>query len=125
MASNISTISIDSEVIFVEQLLSEPSPQRNNSPKILNSTEESELHTAEMPTLSSVTTPEQDSVTLDDDYTDPTFPCGFGAQQPIVPSNLNDLNLSPSPFIKLAAMTVVLQNPTQQDNNYSPQSSEP
>ena len=78
-----------------------------------------------MPATSSVTSPDPDIVTLDDDSDDPTFPYGFRAQQPIVPLSLNDLNLPPHPFNILAAMTVVQRNPTQNDNYYSPQSSEP
>ena len=107
MASNISTYSLDSDVFFVEQPLNEPGPQRNNFPNILNSTELAGTHTKDMPTISSVASPEPDIVNLDDDSNDLTFPYGFGAQQPIVPSSLNDLNLPPNPFNILAAMTVV------------------
>ena len=87
---------IDSDVFFVEQLSNEPNPQRNNSPNIPNSTELSGTHTREMPTISSVASPEPVIVTFADDSNDPTFPYGFGAQQPIVPSSLNDLNLPPN-----------------------------
>ena len=117
--------SIDSDLFFAEQLSSEPSPQRNNSPNITNSTELSGTHTRKMPTISSITSPEPDVFTLDDNSNDPTFPYGFGAQQPIVPQSLNDLNLPPNPFDLLAAMAVVNQNPTQHDDNYSRQSPEP
>ena len=125
MASNISINSIDSDVFFVEQLSIEPSLQRNNSPIILNSTELSGMHTREIPTLFSVTSPKRDIVTLDDDFNAPTFPYGFGAQQPFVPPSLNDLNLPPNPFIVLATMAVVRANPTQHDDNNCPQSPEP
>ena len=54
MTSNISMASSDSDVFFVEQSSNEPSPQRNNSPNILNSTELSEHHTARMPSVSSI-----------------------------------------------------------------------
>ena len=93
MASNISTDSRDSKIFFVEQLLNEPSPQQNNSPNILKSTELSGTQTREITTIFSVTSPEPDFVTLDDKSNDPTFPPGFGAKQPIVPPSLNDLNL--------------------------------
>ena len=66
--------SIDSDVFFAEQLSSEPSPERNNSPNILNSTELSGTHTSEMPTTSPVASPEPDNVTLDDHSNGPTFP---------------------------------------------------
>ena len=110
---------------FVEQLLNEPSPQRNNSKKILRSRELSGTHTREMPTFPSVTSPEPDLVTLDDDSNDPTFPYGFEVQQPIVPPSLNDLNLPRKTFNMLTTMVVV--NPTDDgyDNNYSFQSPEP
>ena len=109
----------------MQQLSIEPSPQRNNSPNILNSTELSGTQKREMPTVSSVTSPEPEIVTLDDYSNDPTFPYGFGAQQPIVPPSLNDVNRPLNPFNILAAMTVVQQNLTQRDDIYSPQSREP
>ena len=52
MSSNIPIDSVDSDVFFVEQISNEPSPQRNNSPNILNSTEISHTHTAGMPSVS-------------------------------------------------------------------------
>ena len=125
MASNISINSIDSGVFFVEQLSSEPSPQRYNSPIFLIPAEQSGIHTREIPTIFSVTSPEPDIVTLDDDSNGQTFPYGFGAQQPTVPPSLNDLNLPPNLFNILAMMTLVQQNPTQHDDNYGPQSPEP
>ena len=78
-----------------------------------------------MPKIFSVSSPEPDIVAPDDDSNDPKLPYGFGAQQPIVPPCLNDLNLPPNPLNVLAAMTVVQQNPTQHEDNYSPQSPEP
>ena len=128
MASNLSINSIDSDVFFVQQLSNEPSPQPKIFPNILNSTELTGTHTTEMPTFSSVTSSKPDIVTLDDNSNDPAFPYGFGAQQPFVPTTLNDLNLPPNPFIILAAVTVVQQNPTQCNKIYSsqsPESSEP
>ena len=76
MASNISMDSMQSFVFFVEQLSNEPNPQRNNSPKILISTELSGSHTREMPTISSVAYTEPVFVALNDDSNDPTFPYG-------------------------------------------------
>ena len=104
MASNISINSINSDVFFVEQLSREPNQQRTNSPKILISTELLGMHTVEMPKLSSVTSPVPDIVTPDDNSNDPTSPYLFGAQQPNVPPSLNDLNLPPNPFIRIATM---------------------
>ena len=72
--------------------------------------------------LSSI--PEPDIVTFGDDSNDPTFTYGFGAQQPIVPPSLNNLNLLPNPF-NILAISVVQQNLIQQDHDYSPQSPEP
>ena len=126
MASKISIKSIDCEVNFVEQPSSDSSLQRNNSLNILQSTELSGKRTREMPTFSSVTSPEPDFVTLDDNFNDTTFPYGFVKQQPIVPPSLNDLNLLPNPFSILAATRVVQQKTTQQHvDKYSPQSPEP
>ena len=98
MASNLSMDSSDSNVIFLEQISNEPSPQRDNSPIIQNSTELLGTHTTEMPTISSVASPEPDIVTIDDESNGPTFPYGFEAQQLIVPPSLNDFNLAPNPF---------------------------
>ena len=83
MASNMSINSIDSDVFFVVQLSSEPSPQRNTSPNVLISTERSVTHTRKLPTISSGTFPEPENVTLDDNSNDPTIPYGFVAQKPI------------------------------------------
>ena len=44
----------------------------------------------------------------------------IGSQHPIVPPNLNDLNLSPNPFNVLAIMAVI-----RADEEHSPQSPEP
>ena len=125
MASSISMDSVDSDTFFVEQLWNEPSSQRNNSRNILNSTELSGAHAREMPTISSVASPERDIVTLDDHSNERTMPYGFGRQLPIIPPSLNDLNLPPSPFNILATMAV--KNPTGDgnDKNHSPQSPEP
>ena len=122
MTSNISMASDYSDVFYVEQSSSEPSPQRNNTPNILNSTEISEQHTARMP--SSIASPEPRIFTIDDDSNEPTIPYGFGRQLPIAPPSLNDLNLPPNPFKILNTMAVVTQ--TQEDNEqYSPESPEP
>ena len=122
MASNISIDLVDSDVFFVEQFSNEPGPQRDNSPKLLNSTELSRTHLREMPTISSVASPEPDFVTLNDNSNEPTMPYGFGRQLSIIPPNLNDLNLPPNPFNILATMAALNH---EHDNNYSPQPPEP
>ena len=71
MASNISIHSVDSDVFFVEQLSNEPRPQRKNSPNILNLTELSGTHATEMPTISSVASPEPNIVFVDDNQMNP------------------------------------------------------
>ena len=71
-------------------------------------------------TISSVASPEPQIVTLDCDSNEPTFLCAFGAQHPIVPPSLNDLNLPANPFNVLATMAVI-----RQDQEESPQSPEP
>ena len=58
VASNTSIDSTVSDVFFVEQISNEPSPQGNNSPNILNSTAISHTHTARMPSVSSIASPE-------------------------------------------------------------------
>ena len=125
MASNVSLNSTDSDVFFVEQLSSEPSPQRNNSPNILNSTELSRTHTKEMPTLSSVISPEPDIVIIEEESNDPTIPYVFGAQQTFAASSLNNLNIAPKSLNISATFAVVEANSTQNNKNFSPQSMQP
>ena len=125
MSSNISLDSTDSDVFYVEQISNEPSPQRNNSPNTLNSTELSEQHTGRMPSVSSIASAEPRIFTIDDDSKEPTMPYGFGRQLPIIPPSLNDLNLPPKPSNILATMAVANNTQEANDDNYSPQSPEP
>ena len=125
MTSNNSTASDDSDVFYVEQSSSEPSPQRHNSPNILNSTEISEQHTTRMPSISSIASSEPLIFTIDDDSSEPTMPYGFARQLPIVPPSLNDLNLPPNPFNILATMAIANNTAEANDNNYSPESPDP
>ena len=125
MSSNISIDSGDSDVFFVEQISNEPSPQRNNSPKILNFTEISHSRTARMPSVSSIESPEPQNLTIHDNSNEPKMPYGFGRQLPIVPLSLNDLNLPLNPFNILATMAMVHQTEDGDNDNYSPQSPEP
>ena len=114
----------DSDVFYVEQSSSELRPQRHNTPNILNSTEISEQHTARVPSISSIASPEPQILTIDGNSNEPTMLYGFGRQLPIVPPSLNDLNLPPNPFNILNTMAIITQT---QDNNeqYSPESPEP
>ena len=125
MSFNTSINTEDSDVFFVEPISNEPSPQWNNSPNILNSTEVSHTHTARMPSVSSIASLQPQSLTNHDDSNEPTMPYGFGRQLPIVPPSLNDLNLPPNPFNILATMAVVNHTEDANDDNYSPQSPEP
>ena len=125
MSSNISLDSTDSDVFYVEQLSDEPSPRRNNSPDILNSTERSEHQAARMPSIPTIASPQPHNFTINDDSNEPTIPYGLGRQLPIVPPSLIDLNLQPNPFNILATMAVVHQTQNTHDDNYSPQSPEP
>ena len=125
MTSNISMASDDSDVFYVEQSSIEPSPQRHNTPNILNSTEISEQHTTRMPSISSKASPEPRIFTIDKDSNEPTMPYGFGRQLPIVPPSLNDLNLPANPFIILATTAIANNTEEANDNNYSPESPDP
>ena len=125
MSSKISLDSTDSDVFYVEQLSDEPSPRKNNSPDILNSTERSEHQAARMPSISTIASPQPHIFTINDDSNEPTIPYGFGRQLAIVPPSLKDLNLPPNPFNILATMVVVHQTQNTHDDNYSPQSPEP
>ena len=123
--SNISTASDNSDVFYVEQSSTEPSPPRHNTPNLLNSTELSEQHIARMPSVSSIASAQPQIFTIDDDSNETTMPYGFGRQLPVVPPSLNDPNLPPNPFNILATMG--LADYTEDDNNdgYSPQSPDP
>ena len=123
--SNISLDSTDSDVFYVEQTSNDPSPRRNNSPDIFNSTELSEHHERRLPSISTIASPQPHIFTINDDSNEPTMPYGFGQQLPIVPPSLNDLNLPPNPFNILATMAVVHPTQSTHDDNYSPQSPEP
>ena len=106
MSSNISIDSMDSDEFFVEQITNEPSPQRNNSLDILNSTELPEHQTARMPSISTIASPEHYIFTINDNSNEPTIQYAFGRQLPIVPPSPNDLNLPPNPFNILATMLI-------------------
>ena len=125
MSSNISLDSTDSDVFYVEQISNEPSPQRNNSPDIINSTERSEHHATRLPSFSTIASPEPQILTIDDDSNEHTLPYGFGWQLRIIPPSLNDLKLPPNPFNMLATMAVANNTEEANDDNYSPQSPEP
>ena len=114
MTSNILMASDESDVFYVEQSSSELSPQRHNTPNILYSTEISEQHTARVPSMSSIASPEPRIFTIDDNSNEPTMPYGFGWQLPIVLPSLNDLNLPPNHFNILNTMAIITQT---QDNN--------
>ena len=125
ISSNVSIESVDSDVFFVEQISNEPSPQCNISPNILNSNEISHTQTAGRPSVSSIASPEPQTMTIHDDSKQPTMPYGFGRQLPIVPPSLNDLNLPPNQFNILATMAVVIYTHDGNNDNYSPQLLEP
>ena len=124
MSLNSSVNSTDSDVFYVEQLSDQPSPRRNNTPDILNSTARTNHQAMRMLSVSTIASPQPHFVTIDDDSNQITIPYGFGQQHPIVPPSLNDLNLPPNPFNILATMAIA--NNTGDDNNaYSPESPDP
>ena len=125
MSSNVSIDSTDSDVFCLEQISNEPSPQRNNSPYILNSTELSEHHATRMPSISTIASPQPYIFTINDDSNEPTIPYGFGRQLPIVPPSRSDLNLPPNPLNILATMAIANNTEDANDDNYSPHSPEP
>ena len=112
-------------MFYVEQISNEPSPQRNNSPDILNSTARSKHHATRMPSISTIASPQPYIFTINDDSNERTIPYGFGRQLPIVPPSLNDLNLLPNLFNILATMAIATNTGDANDENYSPQSPEP
>ena len=125
MSSNNSLDSTDSDVFYVEQISNEPSPRRNNSPDILNSTGTSQHHAVRMPSICTIASPQPYIFTINDDSNEPTIPYGFGRHLPIVPPSLYDLNLPPNPFNVVATMAIANNTGDANDDNYSPQSPEP
>ena len=119
-----STNSIDSEVIYVEQSSNDGSQPRPNTLIVLNSTEISGNDLREMTSISSIASPEPQIVTIESDSNKPTMLYGFGRQLPIIPPSLNSLNLPPNPFKILATIRVVNRAEDGYDKNYSPQSPE-
>ena len=112
--------STDSDVFYVEHSSPERSPIRNNTPAILCSTQLSGAMEPEAITISSVASPEPQIVTIESDSNELTFPDAFDTQHPIVPPNLNHLNLPHNPVNVLATVAVI-----QPDQEVSPQSPEP
>ena len=78
-----------------------------------------------MPTISSDASSKPHILTLEDNSNEPTIPYSFGRQLPIIPLNLNDVNLPPNPFKILKKMAVVNHTEDGNDENHSPQSPEP
>ena len=68
--------------------------------------------------------PEPEIVTLKDNSNEQTLPYGSGRQLPLIPPNLNDLNLPLNPFNILATMAVVNSAENGYHDNCSPQSPE-
>ena len=107
-------------VIQGEDLSEQNSPSRNSTSAVLNSVQLSGAMARETHTFSFVNSPEPHFVTIESDSNELTIPYVFGKQHPIVPSSLNDLNLTPNQFKVLATMAVI-----QTDEEYSPQLPEP
>ena len=97
----------ESDVFYLERSSEESSPIRNNIQAVLNYTELSGATARVTITNSSVASPEPRVVTTDLESNQPTIPYGFGSQHPIVPLNLNDVNLPPNPFNVLATTAVI------------------
>ena len=111
--------------IYVEQSSNEQSLPTPNTPTILNSPEVSGNDSQEKILKSTSKLPEPQIVTILPDSNEPTKPYGFGRQLPIIPPNLNDLNLPSNPFNILTTMAVAKHTEDGNGNNYSPPSPEP
>ena len=103
-----STNSIDSGEFYVEQSSNDASLPRPNTPIVFNSRGMSGNDTRETISISSIASPEPQIVTIDSDSNEQTMPYEFGRQLPIIPPNLNDLNLPPNPINILATMALVI-----------------
>ena len=114
----------DSDMFYVEQSSKGLSQQNKNTPEILNSTELSGAPEIEHITLSSVASLEAQLITIHSDSNEPTTLYGYGKQDPIVLSSLNNLNLLANPFNILATTEVVHPTAATHDDNYSPQSTD-
>ena len=110
---------------YVEQLLDESSPPRNNIPEVLNSTELPGLHQREAITISTVASQRPRLITNNSDSKDPTMLYGFWQARSNNSPHSEQPGLAPNPFIILAAMAVIQADLTKQDKDYSSQSPEP
>ena len=117
---SLGTSSTESETFCVEHSSEQGSPPQTNTPAVLNSTQLSAAMARETISILSVASPEPQIVTKESGSNESTMQYGYGAQHPIVPRSLNDVNLPPNPFTVLATMSVI-----QPDKEYSPQSPEP
>ena len=111
--NSLDSLSTDSYVLYVQRSTGEQTPPRHNTLNVLKSTELSRFHVRDVSTISAATSPELMIVTIEFNTNEPTILYGYGRQDPIIPSSLNDLNLPPNFFIVLATMAVV-QPPTVQ-----------
>ena len=106
--------SIDFDVFHVEKSSAWQSPLRNK----LYSTELSGAPARETIIISTVASPEPQTVTSESNSNNPTVFFGYGRQYPILPLNLNDRNT-------LETMTVTPQRVEQQNDRERPQLSLP
>ena len=117
--------STDSDVFYVEESSNEQSLPRLKTPMVLNCSEVSGIDSREMIFTSPIASLEQQIVTNHSDSNEPTMSNGVGRQLPIIPPNLTDLNLPTNPFNILETMAVANHTEDGNDDNYSPQSTEP
>ena len=82
-------------------------PSRQNTLIVVNSTGLYGNHIRHVITVSPVTSPMANIVTIESDTNEPTIPQFLARQSPIILPNLNSLNLPPNPFNVLATMAVM------------------
>ena len=107
----------DSESFYVEQSSNEPSPPRLNTPIVLNSTETSVNNSWEVITLSSISSPSPQTVSINSDSNERALPYGLGQQPLNIPPSLDDLNLTPNSFIILANLVVAKPTSKRHEEN--------
>ena len=119
-SNSLATISMDSEVFYVESSSEVGSPSRNSTPVVFNSSQLPGVIARQAITISSVTSPEPLFVTIESESGESTIPYRFGNQHPILLAGFNDLNLPPNPFNSFVTVAVIQANTTQKDENTTP-----
>ena len=100
MTANTSSISLDSDVFYVEQLSDKPSPPRKSTLEVLNSTELSGVHPREAITISTVASPGPGVITISSVLNDPTIRYEYKRQNILFPPESDRPESAPPQYVQ-------------------------